>query len=69
MRPYSAGTCPKCGGQVNDVFVRVKYEEAINRECINCSFIWDERPLDWCNVKEIKIQSIGRNDAEKDSTS
>lgn len=69
MNLYSKGVCPKCGGQVNDVFVRVNHEEAINRKCVNCSFAWSERPLDWCSdTKEIKIYPIGGNDAEKDTT-
>jgi len=56
---YSSGNCPKCGGVVKDTFIRVEYEEAIERVCTNCRYTFDERPLDWVDIKEIKIRSIG----------
>lgn len=59
MDVYSGGNCPKCGGTVKDMFIRVECEEAIERTCTNCRYSFDQRPLDWVDVKEIKICPIG----------
>lgn len=59
MDIYSGGGCPKCGGGLKDVFIAIEYEEAIERVCINCQYTFDQRPLDWVNIEEKKIISIG----------
>jgi len=56
---YSGGNCPKCGGVLKDVFIVIEYEEAIERVCTNCRYTFDQRPLDWVDIKEKKIRSIG----------